>query len=94
MNASAAFQAYINLTLCEYIDQFVVAYLDGIVVYSDTVEEHTQHIWLVLQKLREFNLFVKLSKYIFDAIEIEFVGFIVGQKSISMNSGCIKIIVE
>ena len=48
----------------------------------------------MLQKLREFNLFVKLSKYIFDAMEIKFVGFIVGQEGISMDPGCIKTIVE
>ena len=44
MNAPAAFQAYINLILCKYIDQFVVAYLDNIVMYSDTVKEHMQHV--------------------------------------------------
>ena len=88
------FQAYINLTLCEYIDQFVVAYLDNIVVYLDTVKKYTQHIWLVLQKLREFNLFVKFSKGIFDAIEIKFMRFIVGQKDISIDPGCIKTMVE
>ena len=44
VNAPAAFQAYINLTFCEYMDQFVVAYLDNIMVYSDIVKEHTQHV--------------------------------------------------
>ena len=48
----------------------------------------------MLQKLRKFNLFIKLSKCIFDALEIKFVRFIVGQKGISMDPGCIKIVVE
>lgn len=48
----------------------------------------------MLQKLREFNLFVKLSKCIFDTMEIKFVGLIVGQEGISMDPGCIKTIVE
>ena len=94
VNAPAAFQAYINLTLRKYIDQFVVAYLDDIIVYLDTVKEHTQHVWLVLQKLHKFNLFVKLSKCIFNAIEIKFVRFIVDQEGISIDPGCIKIVVE
>ena len=89
-----AFQAYINLAFCEYMNQFVIAYFNNIVVYSNTVEEHTQHIQLMLQKLRKFNLFVKLSKCIFDALEIEFVKFIVDQEDISMNPGCIKTVVE
>ena len=63
-------------------------------MYLDTMEAHTQHIWLVLQKLHKFNLFVKLSKCIFNALEIEFVEFIVGQKSISMDPSHIKTVTE
>ena len=44
INAPAAFQAYINLALCKYINQFVVAYLNNIVVYLDTNKEYTQHV--------------------------------------------------
>ena len=91
MNVPATFQANINLALCEYIDQFVIAYFNDIVVYLDTVNEHMQHVQLMLQKLRKFNLFVKLSKYIFDIIEIEFVGF---QEGISIELGHIKTVVE
>ena len=87
MNAPTAFQTYINLALHEYMDQFVV-------VYSDTSKEHTQHVWLVLQKLCKFNLFIKFSKCIFGALEIKFVRFILGQKGISMDLGCIKTVVE
>ena len=94
VNALAAFQAYINLALHKYINQFVVAYLNNIVVYLDNIKEHTQYIWLVLQKLRKFNLFVKLSKCIFNALEIEFIGFIVGQKGISIDPGYIKTMIE
>ena len=53
-----------------------------------------QHIWLVLQKLHDFNLFVKLSKCIFHALEIKFVEFIEGQEGISMDPGCIKTVIE
>ena len=46
---------------------FVLCYLDDIVIFSQTKEEHDMHVRLMLQKLREFNLFVKLSKCVFDA---------------------------
>ena len=85
VNAPAAFQAYINLALREYTDIFVLAYLDDIVVYSEREEDHTGHVRLVLQKLRQYNLYVKLSKCVFDAKEIEFLGFIVGQFGVSMD---------
>ena len=74
-----------NHALREYMDMFVICYLDDIVVYSLTIEAHTEHVRLVLQKLREYNLYVKISKCIFDAEEIDFLGFKVGQYGISMN---------
>ena len=64
---------------------FVICYLDDIVVYLLTIEAHTEHVRLVLQKLQEYNLYVKISKCIFDAEEIDFLGFKVGQYGISMN---------
>ena len=85
VNAPAAFQAYMNHALREYMDMFVICYLDDIVVYLLTIEAHTEHVRLVLQKLREYNLYVKISKCIFDAEEIDFLGFKVGQYGISMN---------
>ena len=85
MNAPASFQAYINQALREYMDLFVLCYLDDIVVFSKVEEEHTGHVRLVLQKLREYNLYVKLSKCTFDAEQIEFLGFVVGQAGISME---------
>ena len=86
MNAPAAFQVYINLALRKYTDIFVLAYLDNIVVYSEREKNHTGHVRLVPQKLRQYNLYVKLSKCVFDAKEIKFLGFIVSQFSMSIDS--------
>ena len=58
------------------MDNFVIAYLDNIVIFLGCEEDHDNHMHLVLQKLCKFNLYVKLLKYIFDAVEIEFLGFI------------------
>ena len=74
-----------NHALCEYMDMFVICYLDDIVVYLLTIEAHTEHVRLVLQKLQEYNLYMKISKCIFDAEKIDFFGFKVGQYGISMN---------
>ena len=85
VNASAAFQAYINLALREYTNVFVLAYLDNVLIFSKKEEDHVQHIQLVLEKLREFRLFVKLSKYVFSAEEIEFLGFIINRFGIQID---------
>ena len=53
-------------------------------VYFQTDKKHSNHVRLVLQKLREANLHVKLSKCIFDSEEIDFLGYKVSQFGISM----------
>jgi hypothetical protein len=47
--------------LCKYLDQFCIAYLDDIIVYSNFPEEHTDHVLSVLTKLQEEGLFLRLS---------------------------------
>ena len=88
----AFFQTYINQMLRKYIDLFVLCYLDNIVVFFKVEEGHTGHVCLVLQKLREYNLYVKLSKYMFDTKQIEFFEFVVRQARISMKPSKIDII--
>ena len=78
VNAPTTFQAFINKVLHEYLDRFCLLYLDNIVVYSQVGEDYTGHVQAVLQKLKEANLHVKLSKCVFDAEEINFLGYKMG----------------
>lgn len=82
VNVPALFQALINLALCEFLDNFEVAYLDDIVIYSQTEEEHILHVQKVLQKLA---LFVKLSKCVFRVVKIKCLGFLVSMNDILMD---------
>ena len=75
MNTFAVFQAYINLALREFINIFILAYLDDIVVYFERKKDYTGHVCLMLQNLRQYNLYIKLFKCVFDAKEIKFLGF-------------------
>ncbi len=61
-NAPASFQELINDTIREYLDDFATAYLDDILIFSKTYEEHVEHIRRVLKRLQEKDLLVKLSK--------------------------------
>jgi hypothetical protein len=62
-NAPASFQSYINAALREYLDDFCIAYMDDILVYTNgTLEEHIQHVRTVLERLQERELYVKLEK--------------------------------
>lgn len=84
-NAPATFQRMINEQLHEYLDVFVVAYLDDILVYSKTKNDHIQHIKKVMDKLQKANLLLKLEKCKFHQEEVAFLGFIVGRHGIRMN---------
>jgi hypothetical protein len=94
VNAPAAFQSYIDATLRPYLDVFVIAYLDNIVVYSNTLEEYRKHVRTVLEALLQADLYLKLHKCEFNAQEIGFVGFIITLKEVDMEKDCIATIEE
>jgi hypothetical protein len=61
-NAPTYFMYMMNKVFMEYLDKFVVVFIDDILVYSRKEEEHEGHLRLVLQKLRDHKLYAKLSK--------------------------------
>ena len=81
-NAPASCQVLINEALYEGLDIFVIAYLDDILVFSKTREEHIKHIRWVIERLRERELKLKLEKYKFFKHEVLFLGSIVSDYSV------------
>ena len=73
-NAPATFMALMNDVLRPYLDKFVVVYLDDILVYSPTADQHAHHLRLVLQALRSHQLYAKASKCSFFQSTVEFLG--------------------
>jgi hypothetical protein len=61
-NAPAYFMYLMNKIFMEYLDKFVVVFIDDILIYSQNEEEHEEHLRLVLQKLREHELYANFSK--------------------------------
>ena len=76
-NALAAFMDLMNRVFRPYLDQFVVVFIDDILVYSKDAQEHEHHLRIVLQTLRENQLFAKLSKCEFWLKEVSFLCHIV-----------------
>ncbi|KAK8586224.1 hypothetical protein V6N13_130745 [Hibiscus sabdariffa] len=77
-NALATFCTLMNKVLQPFLDRFVVVYLDDIVEYSNTLEEHVEHLRQVFQVLRENELFVKREKCSFAQKEVPFLSHIIG----------------
>lgn len=93
-NGPATFQRYMNETLMDYLNQFVTAYMDDILIYSATRAEHTEHIRKVLQKLRQAGLQADISKCEFFVQETKFLGLIVGVNGIRMDPAKVSTILE
>ncbi|GAA5916771.1 hypothetical protein JCM5296_001318 [Sporobolomyces johnsonii] len=84
-NTPAAFQNLINDTFRPFLDSFVVVYLDDILVYSKTKEQHEAHVKQVLETMREAKLYAKAEKCTFDDSSTEYLGFIIDRDGVKMD---------
>jgi len=84
-NAPVYFMYLMNKVFMEYLDKFVVLFIDDILVFSNNEEEHEEHLRLVLQKLRENQLFAKLSKCDFWLREVSFLGHVISDGGIAVD---------
>jgi hypothetical protein len=78
-NALAFFMHLMNKVFMDYLDTFMVIFIDDILVYSKLEEEHEKHLKLVLQRLREHKLYAKLSKCEFWIDEVPFLGHVISK---------------
>ncbi|OMO74467.1 reverse transcriptase [Corchorus capsularis] len=93
-NAPATFCTLMNKVLQPFLDRFVVIYLDDIVVYSRTLEEHVEHLRQVFEVLRAHELYVKKEKCSFAQREVPFLCHIVGGGRIRMDPSKVQAILE
>jgi hypothetical protein len=63
----------------------VVIYLNNILIYSKSREDHYTYIRIVIKRLRKYKLYTKLSKYFFNIKEVEFLGFIMGSIRVKLD---------
>ena len=83
-NAPAIFMDYMNRIFWPYLDQFVVVFIDDILIYSKSREEHAEHLRVVLGILREHQLCGKLSKCEFWLEEVQFLGHVISAQGIAV----------
>jgi hypothetical protein len=84
-NALAYFMYVTNKVFMEYLDKFVMVFIDDILIYSRSEEEHEEHIHLALQKLQEHRSYAKLSKCDFWMKEVAFLGHVISKGGISVD---------
>jgi hypothetical protein len=91
-NAPVVFICLMNVIFGNYLDKFVIVFLDDILIYSEFEEEHEHHLRLVLQVLREHQLYSKLSKCYFYQKQIHYLGHIILEQGIAVDPEKIKAI--
>ena len=91
-NAPAAFIDLMNRVFKPYLDQFVVVFIDDILVYSKSREEHERHLSIVLQTLRDKRLYAKLKKCEFWLDRVSFLGHVVTKDGISVDLGKVDVV--
>jgi hypothetical protein len=84
-NALAFFMNLMNSVFMDYLDKFVVVFIDDILIYSQSEEEHVDHLKMVLQTLREHQLYAKLSKCEFQINEVMFLGHIINKDGLAVD---------
>jgi hypothetical protein len=89
-NARAYFMYLMNKVFMEYLDKFVVVFIDDILIFSKTEEEHEENIRLVLEKLRSNQLYAKFSKCEFWLIKVTFLGHVISAGGVSVDPSKVK----
>nr|ABA97094.1 retrotransposon protein, putative, Ty3-gypsy subclass [Oryza sativa Japonica Group] len=90
-NAPAFFMNLMNKVFMEFLDKFVVEFIDDILIYSKSEEEHEQHLRLVLEKLKEHQLYAKFSKCDFWLTEVKFLGHVITAQGVAVDPSNVEI---
>lgn len=84
-NAPATFQGLMNISFGPYLRKFVLVFLDDILVYSKHIDQHVDHLTIILQLLRDNALFAKRSKCAFAHHQVEYLGHLNCQKGVATD---------
>jgi hypothetical protein len=90
MNVLAYFMYLMNKVFMEYLDKFMVVFIDDILIFSKTGEDHEMHLRLVMEKLRTHQLYAKFNKCEFWLSEVAFLGHVILAGGISVDLGKVR----
>jgi hypothetical protein len=93
-NAPAYFMNMMNKVFMEELDKFVVVFIDDILIYSETAEEHAEHLRIVLERLRQNQLYAKFSKCEFWLEKVAFLGHVLTAEGVAVDPEKIEAVSE
>jgi hypothetical protein len=93
-NALAHFMYLMNSVFMLELDKFIVVFIDDILIYSKSEEEHAQHLWVILQWLRDHQLYAKFSKCAFWLKEVPFLGHVISAEGIAIDPSKVQEVLD
>jgi len=93
-NTPVIFQAYINKALLGLLDIIYIVYLNNIIIYSNNYKVYTYYVQIVLERLREYKLYINLKKCLFYITSINFLGFIISVNGVLIEKSRVDAIRE
>ena len=93
-NASATFMDLMHRVFQPYLDQFVVVFVDDILIYFQSKDEHEDHLGIVLQALKDHQLYAKFSKCEFWLTEVKFLGHVVSASGVSVDPEKVEVVMK
>lgn len=93
-NVPRVFLEYMNRLFHSYLDQFMVVFIDDILIYLKSGEEDMEHLRIVLYTLKENQLYAKLSKSEFWLREVSFLGHMISSGCIDVDPGKIDVVLQ
>lgn len=93
-NAPAHFMYLMNSVFMPELDKFVVVFIDNILIYSKNNEDHAEHLRIVLTRLKEHQLYAKLSKCEFWLRKVQFLGHVLSEDGISVDPGKVQEVMD
>ena len=91
-NVLATFQRRNNTIFLEYLDVFIVVYLDDILIYSKTIEEHWEHMRKALEQCKINDITLNLEKCVFNSNRVEYLEHIIFDKGIEMSQDKVEVV--
>jgi hypothetical protein len=91
-NSSIIFQIYINKTMHSYLNLFVLIYINDLLIFFSFIEKHIEHVKLILQRLKQFNFYLKLNKCSFHVFHVNFLDFRMNFDDIAMQTNRIIVV--
>ena len=93
-NAPSTFQHFVNDVLRPFLDIFCTAYLDDILIYSENLNEHCDHVRSVLNALKEASLQLDIKKCEFYKIEVAYLGYVIRVDSVQIDSKKVRALLD